>query len=132
MRQSKHHTFGHAAELRLALELQERGYTVSKPLCDAAGYDLIVDTHKALLRVQVKASNPSKRRPLHPPRHVFTRGNGRKFDVADFDILACWFEDAGEWEFVDAQRLHGVACYAPPVTRKRGGKAVRSNWQVFA
>lgn len=47
---------GAITEQRCFLKCIEAGYTISKPLFDNARYDLIVDTGKELLKIQIKTS----------------------------------------------------------------------------
>lgn len=48
---------GEAAEIRVASELMELGYPVSKPLGDNEPYDLIADFTGDLIKVQVKRAH---------------------------------------------------------------------------
>lgn len=47
---------GALTEQRCFLKCLELGMSVSKPICDNARYDFILDTGKSLLRIQVKTS----------------------------------------------------------------------------
>ena len=49
-------TKGNVTELKCILKLTELGFKVSKPVFDDARYDLIIDTGKRLLKIQVKTS----------------------------------------------------------------------------
>lgn len=42
------------AEVLFSAECTKRGYIVSKPMLDSSPYDIVVDTHKGLFKVQVK------------------------------------------------------------------------------
>src|SRR5579871_5176959 len=48
---------GDVAELLLIAELVRRGYTVSKPITNSAPYDVLVDTRRSIVRVQIKRTN---------------------------------------------------------------------------
>lgn len=51
---------GDIGEARAIYEYSRMGYVVSKPLCDSAKYDLVIeDQNGKLLKVQVKTSNHS-------------------------------------------------------------------------
>jgi hypothetical protein len=53
---------GITAELRVAVELLDNGFSVSWPFGDMEGYDLISDSKKRLTRLQVKSiSTPTAR-----------------------------------------------------------------------
>lgn len=47
---------GDLGEARAAYELMKLGYTISRPLCDSAKYDLLADTGERILKVQCKTS----------------------------------------------------------------------------
>jgi hypothetical protein len=52
---------GITAELRVAVELLDNGFSVSWPFGDMEGYDLVADSKKRLARLQVKSiSTPTK------------------------------------------------------------------------
>ena len=52
---------GITAELRVAVELLDNGFSVSWPFGDAEGYDLIADSKNRLTRLQVKSiTTPTK------------------------------------------------------------------------
>lgn len=51
-------TIGDAAELRVKMDLIERGYIVSSVEGDNAPYDLVVDVNQKLRKVQVKSRTP--------------------------------------------------------------------------
>lgn len=48
---------GLLVEMQVATYLLSLGYNVSQPFCQDSKYDLIVDVHGKLLRLQVKKSN---------------------------------------------------------------------------
>lgn len=90
---------GFSAEMFVAGDLYERGYLVSKPLDGSTKYDLIVDRHGELLRVQVKSVTGKYlqvqigwtryRENIYDGRGV-TGHVVRKYNDSDFDILAAY------------------------------------------
>lgn len=61
---------GDLGEARAIYEYTKMGYIVSKPLCDSAKYDIIVDDEITLKRVQVKTS-----------QCVSGTGNGKAYSI---------------------------------------------------
>jgi PD-(D/E)XK endonuclease len=88
---------GMSAEFLTVADCYERGYSVSKPLDSNSKYDLIVDRHGELLRVQVKSA---AKRQLQARigwttyREDIYDGGGskphfiQKYVAGDFDYLA--------------------------------------------
>ena len=90
---------GFSAELFVAADLYERGYTVSKPLDGSSKYDLVVDKDGKLFRVQVKSSTgvyiqaqigwTKYRENVYDGKGV-TEHVIRKYNEGDFDVLAIY------------------------------------------
>jgi hypothetical protein len=62
-------------------ECIKRGFSVSKPLLDSSPYDCIVDTHKALYKVQIKSTgkapndgDPNIKTPLQNNKVEYSMG----------------------------------------------------------
>lgn len=81
------------------------GYTVSLPLNDTQGYDLIVDNQGILHKVQVKATGSLGKSTTENSYVVDARSTGGTkggvhslFRDEDFDLLFVFTEDRGVWE----------------------------------
>ena len=78
------------SEYLFALRCMEQGYQVSMPLLDSSVYDIIVDTGKKLVKVQVKATykEPSDRNNnIHVP---ISRESSVMYKLSDIDFLAIY------------------------------------------
>ena len=79
------------AEQAFATQCTKLGFIVSKPFLDSSPYDLVVDDHKGLYRVQVKytAKFPEyKRRSIH-----IALNNGKmKYNANTVDYFAIYSE----------------------------------------
>lgn len=85
-------TKGNVTELKCILKLTELGFKVSKPVFDDARYDLIIDTGKRLLKIQVKTSVWSKDKSAFSfngySQHSLGKANKRmKYTNKDIDFF---------------------------------------------
>src|SRR5215475_5532600 len=91
---------GNMSELRVATAYVEAGYAVSMPLGGGAPYDLIVDTGKRLLKVQVRNGCvifPMQRQSGH-------NGKARSYDQGEIDLFPVNCPGNGKiyvWQFGD-------------------------------
>ena len=92
-------TYGDIAELAVAAKLAKLGYIVSRPLSDNAPYDLIIDKNGTLQKVQVKARTTRKGR-VQVEMYTSMVNYTRKYNKADFDILAVYQIETGNIAFV--------------------------------
>ena len=91
-------TKGNVTELKCILKLTELGFKVSKPVFDDARYDLIIDTGKRLLKIQVKTSVWSKDKSAFSfngySQHNLGKANKRmKYTNKDIDFFMTEKED---------------------------------------
>jgi len=68
----------------------EQGYHVSMPLLDSSVYDVIVDTGKRLVKVQIKATYKEPTDRKNSVHVSIARINGREYKVSDIDFLAIY------------------------------------------
>ena len=81
------------AEQAFASECIKLGYIVSKPFLDSSPYDLVVDTHEGIFKVQVKytAQNPryaEKRKSVH----VSLSNSKKLYTLSSVDYFAIYSE----------------------------------------
>lgn len=85
---------GNASEARVIAAYIEAGFIVSLPFGGGAPYDLIVDTGRRLLRVQVKTGRLRNGCVLFPTlRHSGRDSLGRRYQIGEFDIFAVFCPD---------------------------------------
>lgn len=82
---------GDVAELMAAAELARLGYVVAKPLTNGAPYDLLVDSHRGIDKVQVKRAVRSHYRGSNGAIRIHlsntTRDNQRKMYYGRVDMV---------------------------------------------
>ena len=91
---------GDLAELKVACDLTEKGYVVSKPIGDNAPYDMIVDFDGKLKRVQVKARSERNHSVAVELRSCM-RNYTHQYDESEWDILAVYNIDGGQIAYLD-------------------------------
>jgi hypothetical protein len=102
---------GDSAVAQAIATFTSNGWDVSIPLTESAPYDLIVDTGKYMMRVQVKYSASGKEVGL---RRVHSNSKGyvvKKPQTNSFDWLYV-LTGAGE-EFLITRALSGQSCVTP-------------------
>ncbi len=87
---------GEWAELRFATRAAERGLMVSRPWGDSAPYDLMVEHHGRVLRIQVKCTKYKLGRSYKC--HV-TR-NGVPYRSTEIDFIAAYVIEADTWYLI--------------------------------
>lgn len=79
------------AEQAFASECIKRGYIVSKPFLDSSPYDLIVDTHDGLFKVQVKyTQQPPRQEEKRKSVHITLRNDKNHYTLAAVDYFAIY------------------------------------------
>ena len=102
---------GNVGEAKAILHYTEKGFIVSKPLFENAPYDLVVDTRKELLRVQVKTSEHQKGNGKYEVNLRVFGGNRSGIGKAkklseEVDVVFAVVGDGRIFE-LDAKPLHG-------------------------
>lgn len=116
---------GPAIEALFDFMTMSKGFIVSKPRCDTAQYDRIVDTKNQLHRVQIKGRRGKGRRSI--VIRVGKTGD-KKYTKEDTDIIALYIEDNNSWYLIpvekcsDAFRLNVV---------KDKLDIFKNNWSIF-
>ena len=94
MRKSKTSDKGNVSELKVMMAYVEAGFAVSVPFGGGAPYDLIVDTGKKLLKVQVKTGRLRDGCVLFSMRRFNGRGGkGHRYDCDELDVFAVYCPD---------------------------------------
>ncbi|MBO0859275.1 MAG: hypothetical protein J2P21_12500 [Chloracidobacterium sp.] len=96
---------GNVSELKVATAYVEAGFAVSMPLGGGAPYDLIVDTGKRLMKVQVKTGRLRNGCIIFPmQRHSGHKTKPRSYDQGEIDLFAVYCPGNGKiyvWQFGD-------------------------------
>ena len=115
---------GDLAELKIATDLVEQGYYVSRPMTDNAPYDLIVDVRGVLKKVQIKG-----RMAVEGAIEVAIRSTGHNYSKAyehgDFDILAFYELETGQiayltWEDISKSKSVKLRLEPPKNNQLKG------------
>ena len=107
------HINGTVSELLAEAYFVSKGYIVSKPINDFNEYDLIVDNHDKLSRVQVKTIywDNSKKRNLISCVTSHIRGNGnrynKKYEDNSFDLLCAVHKDTESFYVIPIEEIVG-------------------------
>jgi hypothetical protein len=100
---------GNMSELRVATAYAEAGFAVSMPLGGGAPYDLIVDTGKRLLKVQVKTGRLRNGCVIFPmQRHSGRNGKAQNYVRGEIDLFAVYCPGNAKiyvWQFGDNPTL---------------------------
>ena len=91
---------GDLAELKVACDLTEKGYVVSKPIGDNAPYDMIIDMDGTLKKVQVKARSERDNKVSVELRSCM-RNYTHYYNKDEWDILAVYNIDRGEIAYLN-------------------------------
>lgn len=95
---------GNMSELKVATAYADAGFAVAMPLGGGAPYDLIVDTGKRLLKVQVKTGRLRNGCVIFPmQRHSGHKTKPRSYDKGEIDLFAVFCPDNAKiyvWEFI--------------------------------
>lgn len=84
------------AEQAFASECIKRGYIVSKPFLDSSPYDLIVDTHKGIFKVQVKyTQQPPRQKEQRNSVHISLRNDKNHYTLDMVDYFGIYSEYHG-------------------------------------
>jgi len=75
---------GDLAELKVACDLRRRGYEIAIPFGEESKYDLIVDRHGRLERVQVKHTDRGNRGAIEVPCYSQTIVNGKVRSITSY------------------------------------------------
>lgn len=103
---------GSVGETRAIYEFVSLGWVVSKPVNDKAKYDLIVDDHHTLRKVQVKTSTKKTRSGGFEVRMETSYAN-RNISVrktrneTDYDVLFVLVETGDAW-LIPVEQLNGA------------------------
>jgi PD-(D/E)XK endonuclease len=93
----KNHTNikGNISESAALKAFSKAGFVVSVPFCNGAPYDLIVDTGKRLLKVQVKTGRLRQGCVLFPAQRINGHyGTKRhKYDEGEIDLFAVYCQE---------------------------------------
>jgi PD-(D/E)XK nuclease superfamily protein len=105
---------GDLAELRVAAHLLEHGYKIAIPYGEDWDFDLIIERHGALERVQVKyAKSNGDFIPVRCRSHSLTNGKVRRtkrYTAATIDWLAVYDKTTDRCYYIPASELgHGRA-----------------------
>jgi hypothetical protein len=106
---------GELAELAFMYECTERGLSVLTPFGDSAPYDVVVDTGKGFVKVQVKSThsvqqtNGCSSYSVHVC-HSNGRGKLKKYEAGVFDVLAATIIPEKVWYIIPANEVIHVAC----------------------
>jgi hypothetical protein len=117
---------GEMAELVFALKAISMGFSVSKPFGDSDPYDLVVESHGRLLRIQVKSvfttnrwgySVTVARNRLHRPGELYT--------AQEIDFLAAYVVVHDVWYILPVEEVADVdhiRLYPGGTKRRDGGR----------
>jgi len=99
---------GLTGELLTAVELLRHGYTVSWPLADVDGYDLISDNGRGdLRRLQVKTSKTKTSNGTY--RILFAKGNKKKITYTkadcDYVVAVLFYSDTPSFYVIPIGRI---------------------------
>ncbi len=97
---------GDLAELKIATDLVEQGFYVSRPMTDNAPYDLIVDVDGVLKKVQIKGrsiKNGIVEVGIRSTGHNYAK----PYEDGDFDILAVYEFERGLIAYLNWDTLDG-------------------------
>jgi hypothetical protein len=104
---------GDLAELMVAADLRRRGYRICIPFGEDCDYDLVVDRHGKLERVQVKyATSDGSTVVVRCRSHSLTNGRVRatKHYTADtVDWIAVWESTSGVTYYVPSSVFDGFS-----------------------
>ncbi len=93
---------GALAELEFALRAAALGLRVARPVCDTAAYDFVVDSGRALSRVQVKSVSVG-----HAGRYHLGCGSGssskRPYTRRQIDLLAAYIVPEDTWFLIPVE-----------------------------
>ncbi len=95
---------GAAAEYRFASACLYQGWTPCWPSTDSAAYDMVIDTGKKLLRIQVKGTDKDEG-TLHFSVKMRDHGKTRAYDKKDIDFLALYSFKSGDWYIIPASAV---------------------------
>jgi len=109
-------TKGITAELRVAVELLNNGFSVSWPFGDMEGYDLIADSRNRLTRIQVKSiQTPNSTGTF---RVSFRKGHShtRRYDLndADFFVAALGYPEGWAFYVIPVEKASSNAVFFQP------------------
>tara|TARA_B110000438_G_scaffold62609_3_gene63096 strand:- start:2371 stop:2820 length:450 start_codon:yes stop_codon:yes gene_type:complete len=107
---------GTTAELRVAVELLDHGFSVSWPVGDMDSYDLIADCQNRLTRIQVKSlTNPNRAGTY---KVSFRRGHGhtKKYTEADVDyfVAVLNYKSGAAFYVIPVSDVPSTAIFFPP------------------
>jgi len=108
---------GATGELLVALKLVQHGFSVSWPLTDIDGYDLICDSGERITRVQVKTSTEPTSRGTW--RVNLVRGHGKKRVITredcDFVVIVLNYNDGPAIYILPVDDIQGMCpSFFPP------------------
>ena len=109
-------TSGITAELRVAVELLDNGFSVSWPFGDMEGYDLIADSKHRLTRLQVKSISTAQKCGTY---RVFFR-HGRKTLArytakdADYFVIVINYYDGADFYVIPVESAPSSSIFFRP------------------
>ena len=98
-------TKGNVGELRVAADLAARGYAVFTELGDSSKIDLIADTGKKLLRIQVKTQADTSKGTIHVPTRSSGPGYSYYYTPDDIDYFAVYALDRDEICYIQVSEM---------------------------
>lgn len=95
---------GEWAELYFMMQAAGLGMRVSKPFGESGKYDVGVENHKRVLRVQVKSTIFTRRRNSYS-LNVMGMGTKRKYGPGSLDFFAVLLIPVDEWYIIPFERV---------------------------
>ncbi len=120
---------GEAAELVFMARAASLGFTVLRPNSPCR-YDLVLDTGRRLLRIQVKST--ATRRHGRYSVSLYACDSRRRYTRRDLDFLAAWIIPLNAWYIIPARALCGRArVYFYPYRRSGWSERYRERWDLL-
>ena len=128
---------GDLGELAFVLAATAKGLPVAKPFGDCRRYDLIVDSGRRLLRIQVKSAFTTSRwgYSVAVARNRLGR-RAERYSAEEIDFVVAYIVPHDAWYIVPVGEVVGrvhIRLY-PEGTRKRGGgyfERYREAWELL-
>ncbi len=125
---------GEMAELVFVLKAISLGFPVSKPYGDSEPYDLIIEDHRRLVRIQVKSAFSTRRRGYSIG--LFHRHGTAQYLPDEVDFIAAYVGPQDAWYIIPVDRIIGHAAIRlyPRGTSRRGGaeyEQYREAWHLL-
>ena len=82
---------GCMAEYKFCTECTSRGYIVSMPILDSSPYDVVIDTHQGIYKIQVKYTSQAPR-DSRSSVNIVLESKRRNYSLQNVDFFAVYVE----------------------------------------